>query len=97
MGTSTFPSPSDQYVEDASYLRIKQLTLGYDLDMNRLDRRFIKSARVYLRAVNLFTLTNYSWYDPEVNTFGNSGLNLGIERNSYPQVRTFSLGLNISL
>ncbi len=97
MGTSTFPSPSDQFIEDGSYLRFKQLTIGYNLDADRLNWNFVKSARIYARAVNLFTITNYSWYDPEVNTFGNSGLNLGIERNSYPQVRTFSLGVNVSL
>ncbi len=97
MGTSTFPSPSNQFVEDGSYLRFKQLTIGYNFDTDRLNWKFLKSARVYARAVNLFTITNYSWYDPEVNTFGNSGLNFGIERNSYPQVRTLSVGLNLSL
>ena len=94
MGASTFPTPTAQFVEDGSYLRLRQLTLGYNLNTSN---NFFKYARVYVRAINLFTITDYSGYNAEVNTFGNNGLNFGIDRNSYPEVRTFSLGINLSL
>lgn len=79
---------SDRYIENGSYLRIKNLTLGYTLP--KLKFRGIKSARIYAAAQNVYTFTKYTGLDPEVS--GN-----GIDNNVYPVVRTISLGLNLGL
>lgn len=80
---------SDRYVEDGSYLRIKNLTVGYTLPISLLENLNMRNARVYASAQNLFTLTNYSGFDPEVPING-------IDLNVYPVYRTISLGINLS-
>jgi hypothetical protein len=80
--------PSDRYIEDGSYLRLKSLTFGYTLPSHMSNAIKMSSARVYFNSGNLFTLTNYSGFDPEV---GNSSIDWG----TYPVTRTFSFGLNI--
>ncbi|WP_114782830.1 SusC/RagA family TonB-linked outer membrane protein [Botryobacter ruber] len=79
---------SDRYIEDGSYLRIKNLTLGYTFPSQLTERIKMASARVYFSAQNLHTFTNYSGIDPEVP--GN-----GIDFNVYPVTRTLSVGVNI--
>jgi TonB-linked SusC/RagA family outer membrane protein len=79
---------SDRYIEDGSYLRVKNITLGYTLPSKLTQRIKMSSARLYASAQNLYTLTKYSGLDPEVS--GN-----GIDFNVYPVTRTISLGVNI--
>ena len=79
---------SDRFIEDGSYLRLKNLTLGYTLPTDLSRKAYLSNARLYLSAQNLFTLTRYSGFDPEV---GAGGVDLG----TYPVTRTVSLGLNI--
>ncbi|MBZ4656868.1 MAG: SusC/RagA family TonB-linked outer membrane protein [Methermicoccus sp.] len=79
---------SDRFIEDGSYLRLKNLTLGYTLPADLTRKAYLSKARLYLSAQNLFTLTHYSGFDPEV---GAGGVDLG----TYPVTRTVSLGLNI--
>lgn len=79
---------SDRYIEDGSYLRLKEVTLGYTLPADVARRFSMPSARVYLSGQNLLTLTGYSGFDPEV------GLN-GIDNNVYPVTRTMSVGVNV--
>jgi iron complex outermembrane receptor protein len=87
---------SSRWVENANFLRLDNITLGYNF---RIIPKVIKSAKVYINAQNLFVLTNYTGYDPEVNNVaGSKGVNsYGIDYNTYPHSRTFSLGLNINL
>ena len=85
---------SDLYVEDGSYLRVKNVQLGYNLPLQFLGRVGLSKARVYVSADNLFTLTGYSGYDPEIGA--SSPLNVGIDRGVYPQARSYRLGLNIT-
>jgi len=80
--------PSDRFIEDGSYVRIKNVTLGYNLPKSLMAKAFISSARVYLSAQNLVTFTNYKGFDPEVGTSG-------IDNNVYPVTRTFSMGINL--
>ncbi|WP_281613248.1 TonB-dependent receptor [Flammeovirga sp. SubArs3] len=87
---------STRFVEDASYLRLKALTIGYDLPSNLLEKIRVGSFRVYATGENLWTLTNYSGYDPEVNQGGNSNTVLGIDYGTYPQTRSIIFGANIS-
>jgi hypothetical protein len=94
---------SDRYIEDGSYVRLKTLQLGYSLSESLCKKLWIKKCRVYVGAENLFTLTRYTGLDPEVGTVGarngitNSSLTMGVDYITYPQARTFLLGLNITL
>ncbi|MBD2722997.1 SusC/RagA family TonB-linked outer membrane protein [Hymenobacter armeniacus] len=79
---------SSYYIEDGSYLRVKNLTLGYSLPSTLLSRISAQQIRVYVSAQNLFTFTKYTGFDPEVSPSG-------VDRGIYPQARTFLGGLNI--
>lgn len=82
---------SDRYVEDGSYARLKAVTLGYKFNKMFLG---LKSFNLYATAQNLYTLTNYKGFDPEVGAFNdNKGTTPGIDLGTYPQVRTFVFGL----
>ena len=91
--------PSTFYIEDGSYLRLKNLQIGYTFDQKLLKKvGFIQSARIYAGVQNLFTITNYSLYDPEVssNTLFDRGVD-GLEAIS-PSInsRTYNIGFNIT-
>jgi len=94
--------PHTGWLEDGSYLRLKSLTLGYNFAPNVISKLKLKSARIYLTAVNLLTFTKYSGFDPEVDHFTgvnggpNSGLLRGYDYGSYPQARSYMLGVKIS-
>jgi TonB-linked SusC/RagA family outer membrane protein len=85
---------SDLYVEDGSYLRVKNVQVGYNLSAQLLQTLSLESARLYVAADNLFTLTGYSGFDPEIGAA--SPLNIGIDRGIYPQARSYRIGINIS-
>lgn len=87
---------SSRVVEDGSYLRLKTVDLGYKLPADFIKRIKINSARVYVSAQNLFTITNYSGYDPEVAVYY-SPLTPGFDYSSYPRPKTIVFGLNVSL
>ena len=84
---------SDRFVEDGSYIRMKNITLGYRLPAIK----GIASARIYVSGNNLFTITDYSGYDPEVNSFGGSNTLVGIDNLVYPVARSFLVGLQVGL
>jgi len=86
---------SSRYVEDGSYLRIQNLTIGYSLPQDLISKCNISRLRFYGTAQNLFTFTNYSGYDPEIGSFNQNVLLSGIDNGRYPVARTFSLGLNL--
>ncbi|HEY8690115.1 MAG TPA: TonB-dependent receptor [Chitinophagaceae bacterium] len=86
---------SSKLVEDGSYLRLKTLSLGYNISESTLKKFKIKSLRVYLAAQNLITWTNYSGIDPEVNTY-NSALTPGFDYSAYPRARIITLGANLT-
>jgi hypothetical protein len=85
---------SDLFVEDGSYLRIKNVQLGYTLPDEVMDRLGIRSARVYAAATNLYTFTSYSGLDPEIGSRGT--LEIGIDRGFYPSPRMYMVGLNLN-
>jgi TonB-linked SusC/RagA family outer membrane protein len=91
--------PSSYYISDASYLRLKTFTIGYTF--NELARRLKASnIRVYVQALNLFTITGYEGLDPEVGLQSYSSehrnLDIGVDRGLYPPSRTFMVGLNLN-
>ena len=83
---------SDLYVQDGTYMRLKNIQLGYTLPEKWTQNILIKSLRLYLAAENLLTLTNYRGYDPEISSGGTS---LGVDYGVYPQARTFLAGVNV--
>lgn len=89
-------SASDLYVHDGSYLRIKNLSLGYTLPKNITRRLAIERFRVYVMAENLVTWTKYWGYDPEIASGPDNSRSLGIDRGVYPQARTWTIGCNIT-
>jgi len=91
-------SPSTKYLEKGDFLRMGNLTLGYTVKGNSLERFKIKSARFYVNASNLFIITSYSGTDPEVDTDKqlNGVPSAGIEYLSYPRDKSVSVGLNVT-
>ncbi|MDO6802960.1 TonB-dependent receptor [Wenyingzhuangia sp. 1_MG-2023] len=89
---------SSRYVKDGSYLRLKNIQLGYNLPKSMLSENFITSLRFYVAAQNLLTFTKYDGLDPElgIDTTKPSVLDIGIDRGRYPTVKTFSLGLDVN-
>lgn len=86
---------SSLYVEDGSFLKLKNISLGYNLPQSVLKRIKISNARIYVSADNIATLTNYSGADPEVST-RNSVLTPGFDWSAYPRAFTASLGVNVT-
>jgi TonB-linked SusC/RagA family outer membrane protein len=80
-------------IENGSYLRVKTVTLSYDLPLPKVTKVF-KTSSIYITVQNLATITKYSGYDPEVNSFATSNaLSLGTDYNAYPNYRTYLLGV----
>lgn len=86
---------SSRFVEDGSYLRLKSITLAYNFNPDFLNRFGINRLSVYTTGQNLLTFTNYSGFDPEVNAFGRSATELGVDYGTYPQSRTVTFGINL--
>jgi TonB-linked SusC/RagA family outer membrane protein len=81
---------SDFFVEDGSYIRLKVLQIGYSFPKKWMDTIHVKGLRLFLQGDNLFTITKYSGYDPEVGTRN------GFDGGTYPQARAFTIGANIT-
>ena len=93
--------PTDWALDDASFLRLQSVTLGYTLP-NKLTKKFgVQRLRFYVTGTNLFVITNYPGYDPEVSSYvrnsSYSGLTPGIDFSSYPKSRAFTFGVNLTL
>ena len=85
---------SDRHVEDGSYLKLKTINLAYNFGS---PCKGIENVTVFGTVNNVFTITGYSWYDPDVNTFGQDASRRGVDIYSYPASRTFSLGVKVTL
>ncbi|MGB0862342.1 MAG: SusC/RagA family TonB-linked outer membrane protein, partial [Saprospiraceae bacterium] len=89
------PDVSTRFLENASFLRLQNLTLGYNIDAS--ESNIFSSVRLYVAGQNLFVITQYSGQDPEVNT--NKAIegvpSAGIDYTPYPMARTFTLGANV--
>jgi hypothetical protein len=85
-----------RWVEDASYIRLKNINLGYNLPSS-LSRRFnIKNLRVFVSATNLITITDYTGYDPETSAYNTNDAMIGVDFSNYPQSKFYTVGLNLS-
>ncbi len=105
-GTSNFyPAPqangtvfsnrfSDFFIEDGSFVRLKNVILSYQVPLKKTA--IIKNAKVFVTATNLLTISRYKGYDPEVSAQGNSALNAGVDIGVIPQYKTYSTGINLT-
>lgn len=87
---------SSRFLEDGSYLRLKTLTLGYNLPKSFIQKAKFSNVRIYASAYNLLTFTKYTGFDPEVSS-ELSVSSLGVDQSSIPQMKTFMLGINLGL
>lgn len=85
---------SSRFIQDGSFLRLRSVTLGFNLPKNTADRIHMKTARLYVRGTNVFTLTDYTGYSPEVPA--GSPIEGGIDASVYPVTSVYSLGLNLT-
>ncbi len=93
--TDSYQNLSNFLVEDGSFVRLKNITLSYNMNVKVI--KFIKTAKAFVSATNVLTFTNYKGYDPEVSANANSTLNGGVDTGTIPQYRTVSMGINVSL
>ncbi len=84
-----------RFLEDGSYLRLKNITLGYDLPNSLISKAGLRSVRVYVTGQNLLTFTEYSGADPEVNVFDNTSTSQGTDFLTYPQSKMMLFGINV--
>ena len=93
--------PSDFFLEDGSFTRLRNITIGFSIpqsSLNEVARNVVSSLRIYIAAENLFTITKYKGYDPEISTQGSAGnyiFQRGIDDGQMPQPRTFLFGIQI--
>ncbi len=87
---------SDRFIEDGSYIRLQTVSLGYNLPVKLINKAKIASARIYFSGQNIYTLTNYSGYDPELGSFNNNALYTNVDNGNYPNPRTYTIGANIT-
>lgn len=96
-GTIPNSSISTRFIESGAFLRAKALTLSYTLATEGMKRIGINGVRIYATGQNLFTITGYKGYNPEVNQQGQSTQAMGIDYGTYPQAKTYIFGLNVDL
>ena len=103
LGSSNNKTPSSRFLEDGSYVRLKNVQVGYTLPSKIISRFHISSLRVYLTGQNLWTLTKYTGLDPEMNTSDNlngekyrGDVAAGIDWGTYPSAKSFILGVNLN-
>ena len=87
---------TDRYIEDGSYAKLKNISLGYNFPQSLSAKIRAKQLRLYVSAQNLVTLTHYTGYNPEVNFYDNDNTKQGIDYGIYPATRTFLAGVNIT-
>jgi hypothetical protein len=87
---------ADIYIEDGSYIRLKNITLGYNFPKNIASKILAKQIRIYVSAQNVLTITNYRGQDPEANFYDQNNLQPGIDYGVYPNYRTYTTGINVT-
>jgi len=87
--------PSTRFVEDGSYLRVKSLTLSYNLDSKLLSTLKLSRFQIYMTGQNLLTLTKYKGFDPEVNQYVGYAPVQGVDYGTYPQSKSYVMGINV--
>lgn len=86
--------PSTRFIQDGSFFRLRNVTVGYNLPKNLIDKVKVKAARMYIRGTNVFTLTKFTGYSPEVAS--GSAIDNGIDNSTYPVSAIYSAGINVT-
>ncbi len=94
---SEVPLPSSAWIEDGSFLKLKNLTIGYTLPANLTRKASISRLRVYFSTQNLFTITSYTGLDPEIGLQNGNATQNGVDNGTYPSSKFYTLGLNVTL
>lgn len=87
---------SGRWVEDGSYIRLKNINLTYTLPKSLTDKMHFNTIRAFVSATNLITITKYTGYDPEVSSYNANDAQIGVDFSNYPQSKIFNAGLNVS-
>jgi hypothetical protein len=87
---------SDRFVEDGSYLRIQNISLGYNLPRGLMKKLKIENVKIYANLQNVYTFSVYKGYDPEVGSMNQNALLTGIDNARYPSPRIYTFGLNLT-
>lgn len=87
---------NSRWIEDGSYVRLKNITLAYNFSKSLLKRILINNLKLYVSATNLVTITKYKGFDPEVSSFNGNDAQIGSDYNNYPQSKIFNVGINLS-
>ncbi|MGH9955115.1 MAG: hypothetical protein ACRD39_05585, partial [Nitrososphaeraceae archaeon] len=93
-GTET--GANSRYIEDASFIRLKTATLAYSFDKSKLKSLGFNKARIFVSGANIFTITDYTGYDPEVAAYPSSDATIGVDLSVYPQAKTLTIGAELS-
>ena len=88
---------SEWFVENGSYVRLKNLQIGYTIPSSITKKITLNNLRVFVAAQNLFTITGYSGLDPEIREFNQNPIYKGVDMGYYPQARTFMFGISMKL
>lgn len=96
LGVNQNDRASDRYIEDGSYLRIQNISLGYTLPEKWVKKVLLTQARLYFNVQNVHTFTKYSGFDPEIGAFNQSALMQNIDMGRYPTPRTYTLGMTLT-
>ncbi|TKG91968.1 TonB-dependent receptor [Puteibacter caeruleilacunae] len=90
-----YNTPNSRWLEDGSFVRLRNVTLGYTFNEDLLKKVKLSSARVYFSGQNLLTITDYSGFDPELSSTGNSDTKVGLDASPYPSAKIYTIGLDI--
>jgi len=101
VSTNTISNSTDgqrisRWVEDASYIRVKNITLGYTIPGSFTERYGILKFKAFVSATNFLTATKYTGFDPEVSSFNGNDAQLGVDYNNYPTAKTITFGINLT-
>ncbi|MEK6481804.1 TonB-dependent receptor [Catalinimonas sp. 4WD22] len=86
----------DRIIFDGSFFRLRNIVLAYELPSTLLERINLQRVRIYTSATNLFTITNYPGFNPDVNAVGQNTVNIGVDQSTYPLAKSFQIGLNVT-
>jgi hypothetical protein len=103
LGSTNNKTPSSRFLEDGSYVRLKNLQLGYSFSQKAMSRMHMKGLRIYVTGENLLTFTKYTGLDPEMHTSDNlnsetyrGDVAAGIDWGTYPSARSYVIGVNVN-
>jgi hypothetical protein len=87
---------TSRWVEDASFVRLKTITLAYNIDQSLLKKIGFSKARVYVSGTNLITVTKYTGYDPEIAAYPGNDATIGVDMSVYPTAKMYTFGVDFT-